>query len=240
MWYLSLFLIFIFIFGTYAGNQNWFRFDLLTRTNVLNGFLFIFFIFTVLMIMYVLGYFPQYIAAPFMMTIYTVLAGFFAGYANRLLSLRRKCGSVLYQYRSFWIDHAPNLLAIVLIIYGIYRTSVLSALPITGIRLTSGLSLMSFGFFAFTLKIVPEFRSTGILFLDRFIHWKEVIAWSWQSETLIGIEFIYSEKHKSDRIKEFYTYIPEDEKKEIEIVLKSKMDEYADERKKILFKEDKN
>ncbi|TVQ06271.1 MAG: hypothetical protein EA359_01365 [Balneolaceae bacterium] len=240
MWILSLFLLFAAIFGAFAGFQNWFRFDQLTKTNVLNTSLFVLIIFTVLMIMYVLGYFPQAIAAPFMMTIYSVLAGFFTGYANSLLAYRRKAGSVLYQHRSFWIDHAPSLLAIVLILYGLYRTSILTEPPVTGIRVTSGISLMSFGYFAWTLKVVPEFRSKGILFLDRFIHWKEVIAWSWQSETSIGIEFLDRDKKNGERIKEFYTSIPEEEKKEIELVLKSKMEEYSEERKKILFKEDES
>jgi hypothetical protein len=238
MWILSLFLLFSAIFGAYAGFRNWFRFDQLTKTNVLNATLFILIVFTALMIMYILGFFPQVVAAPFMMTVYSVVTGFFAGFANRLLSYRRKAGTILYQYRSFWIDHAPNLLAIVLILYGLYRTSILTDLPVTGIRVTSGISLMSFGFFTWTLKVVPEFRSKGVLFLDRFIHWKEIIAWSWQSETSIGIEFLDMDKNKGERIKEFYTSIPEEEKKEIELVLKSKMEEYADERKKILFKDD--
>lgn len=238
MWILSLFLFFIALFGAYTGNQNWFRFDLLTKTNVLNTSLVVLVTFTILMIMYVMGFFPQTVAAPFMMAFYSFLAGFFAGYANRLLAYRRKAGSILYQYRSFWIDHAPNLLAIVLIVYGLYRTSILIELPTTGIRMTSGLSLMSFGFFTWTLKVVPEFRSKGILFLDRFIHWKEIIAYRWQSEMLIGIEFMACEKNNNKRIKEFFTSIPEDEKKEIEMVLKSKMDEYAEDRKKMLFKED--
>jgi hypothetical protein len=238
MWILSLFLLFSAIFGAYAGFRNWFRFDQLTKTNVLNATLFILIVFTALMIMYILGFFPQVIAAPFMMTVYSVAAGFFAGFANRLLSYRKKAGTILYQYRSFWIDHAPSLLAIVLILYGLYRTSILTDLPVTGIRVTSGISLMSFGFFTWTLKVVPEFRSKGVLFLDRFIHWKEIIAWSWQSETSIGIEFLDMDKNKGERIKEFYTSIPEEEKKEIEMVLKSKMEEYADERKKILFKDE--
>lgn len=241
MWILSIFLFITAIFGVYCGFQNWFRFDLLTKTNVLNASLSLLFAFTVLMMMYILGFFPQSVAAPFMMTIYSFLAGFFTGYANRLISYRKKAGSTLYQYRSFWIDHAPNLLAIILIVYGVYRTSLLTELPITGIRITSGLSLMSFGFFTWTLKVVPEFRVEGILFVDRFIKWKEVIAWSWQSETLIGVEFLAETSNQDHRIKEFYTSIPEDEKKEIEWVLKMKLEQYADERKKLLFdKEDDN
>jgi hypothetical protein len=238
MWFLIFFLLFIAFFGAYAGSQTWFSFDRLTKTNVLNGTLAVLALFTVLMVAYVLGFFPQSVAAPFMMSLYSMIAGFFLGYTYRLMHHRKNAGVILYQHRSFWIDHAPNFLAIALILYGIYRTAILIDQPVTGIRLTSGISLMSFGFFSWTLKVVPEFRSKGILFLDRFIHWKEVIAWRWQSEDVIGIEFIAGKKNTDERIKEFYTSIPEDEKKEIEIVLKSKMDEFFEERKKTLFKEE--
>ncbi|MCC5906085.1 MAG: hypothetical protein JJU13_07770 [Balneolaceae bacterium] len=238
MWFLTFFLLFVAFSGAYAGNRTWFSFDLLTKSNILNGVLIILIFFTILMIAYALGFFPQSVAAPFMMSLYSLVAGFFLGFALRLMNHRQKAGSILYQHRSFWIDHAPNFLAIILIIYGLYRTAILIDLPVTGIRLTSGISLMCFGFFTWTLKVVPEFRSKGILFLDRFIHWNEVIAWRWQSETIIGIEFIAGKKGSEERIKEFFTSIPEDEKKEIEVVLKSKMDEFFEERKKKLFKEE--
>ncbi len=238
MWLLILFLIFVVLFGGYAGSQNWLVFDKLTKSNLLNSALTILLIFTLLMVFYSFGLFPQSIAAPFMMAVYSLIAGFFAGSANKLIRQRQKAGNTLYQHRSFWIDHAPNLLAVVIIIYGIYRTAVFTTEPVTGIRISSGISLMCFGFFTWTLKVVPEFRSKGIFFLDRFIHWKEVIAWHWQSETIIAVEFVVKNDDDDERIKEFYTSIPEDEKKELEIVLKSKMEEYSDERKKILFKDE--
>jgi hypothetical protein len=238
MWILTFFLFFIAFAGAYAGSRTWFSFDLITKTNVLNSALIVLLFFTVLMVAYVLGFFPQSVAAPFMMSMYSLIAGFFLGYAWRLMNYRSTAGSILYQHRSFWIDHAPNFLAIALILYGLYRTSILIDQPVTGIRITSGISLMCFGFFTWTLKVVPEFRSKGILFLDRFIHWKEVIAWRWQSEEIIGVEFIAGKKGSEERIKEFYTSIPADEKREIEVVLKSKMDEFFEERKKKLFNED--
>lgn len=189
------------------------------------------------MIAYVVGFFPQSVAAPFMMTLYSLIAGFFVGYAIRLYKLRSKSGNILYQNRSFWIDHAPNFLAIILILYGIYRTSILSDFPVTGIRLTSGISLISFGLFSWTLKAVPEFRSKGILLLDQFIHWKEVLSWKWQNESVIVIEFFKKENQSDEQIKFFATSIPEDERKELEVVLKSKMEEFEDERNKTLFPE---
>jgi hypothetical protein len=237
MWILTLFLCVVFLTGAYTGNRSWFTLDRLTRDNVLNGTLIVLMVFTLLMVAFILGFFPQSIAAPFMMVLYSVIAGFFAGYAIRLLKYRSRSGNILYQHRSFWVDHAPNLLAIVLILYGVYRTSILSDLPVTGIRLTSGISLISFGFFGWTLKVVPEFRSKGIMLIDRYIHWKEVISWNWQSESVVVIEYIVKGQENDERIKQFATSIPEDERKELEIVLNSKMDEFDEERRKILFPE---
>lgn len=238
MWILNLFLFFSAFTGGYAGFQPWFRFERLNRTNVLNSTLIILLTFTLLMVFYTIGLFPQSVAAPFMMVLYSFLAGFFFGYASRLYNLRKESGQVLYQYRSFWIDHAPNLLAVAIIIFGIYRTSVLTDQVITGIRVTSGISLISFGIFTWTLKAVPEFRSNGIVLLDHYILWEEVVSWTWISEEVLGIEFLVDEGNHDERIKEFSTTIPQSEQKEIEMILKSKMDEYFEERKKRLLKKE--
>ncbi|MEX0822735.1 MAG: hypothetical protein WD008_00015 [Balneolaceae bacterium] len=238
MWILTLFLALVFFAGSYIGTQSWFTLDRLNRSNVLNGALIVLMIFTMLMVAYVLGFFPQSVAAPFMMTLYSVIAGFFIGYAYRLYNYRTKAGRILYQHRSFWIDHAPNFLAMILIIYGVYRMAILTNEPVTGIRLTSGLSLICFGLFNWTLKVVPEFRSKSVILLDRSIRWIDIISWKWQSESVLKLEFIHEDPKHGERLAEFSTSIPEDERKEIEIVLKSKMEEFADERKKKLLKED--
>lgn len=238
MWILNLFLFFTTFFGGYVGLQPWFKFDRLNKNNVLNGTLVTLLVFTLLMVLYVMGLFPQYVAAPFMMFLYSFLAGFFFGYAVRLYNLRKESGQMLYQHRSFWVDHAPNLLAIAIILFGIYRTAVLTDQTITGIRLTSGVSLISFGMFTWTLKAVPEFRSKGVILLDRYILWEEVISWRWMSEEVIGIEYLVEEEKYEERIKEFSTTIPQLERKEIEMILKSKMDEYFEERKKRLLNQE--
>ncbi|MEX0646410.1 MAG: hypothetical protein WEA56_04525 [Balneolaceae bacterium] len=238
MWILSLFLILIAIFSGYAGSQTWFSLDRLSRENVLNSTLIILVVFTLLMVAYVLGFFPQFIAAPFMMIIYSVIAGFFFGYAGRMLKIRSVAENILYQHRSFWIDHAPNLLAILLVLYGIFRTGLLTDQPMTGIRITSGVSLISFGFFTWTLKAVPEFRSKGVILLDRLIRWEHILSWGWQSESVLAIEYIIEEKKEEERIRQFVTSIPEEDRKEIELILKSKMDEFYEERKKKLLKRD--
>ena len=238
MWYLYLILLLFAAAGGINGYLPWFNFDRLNKHNILNGILVVLLLFTLMMVLYLLGLFPQSIAAPFMMTLYSVLAGFFLGYAVRLFRIRKEAGNILYQHRSFWIDHAPNLLSICIILFGMYRTAILTDQFITGIRVTSGLSLISFGLFTWTLKVVPELRSKGIILLDRFISWSEVVSWSWVGTDILGIEFLIEETNEGDRIKEFTTSIPEEDRKEVEIVLKSKMDEYFEERKEKLFGED--
>jgi hypothetical protein len=211
--------------------------DRLTRENVLNGALIILFVFTLLMIAYVTGFFPQSIAAPFMMVLYTLIAGFFIGYALRMYKNRSRTGTILYQHRSFWIDHAPNFLSVILVLYGIYRTGLLTDQVMTGIRITSGISLVSIGLFMWTLKAVPEFRSLGILLLDRWIHWKYVISWHWSSESVITIEYLAHKEKEEDRIRQFSTSVPDDERKELETVISSKMDEFEEERREAMFPE---
>lgn len=237
MWILTLFLILTGLFGTYAGNRTWFSLDLLTTDRVLNGSLITLVLFTGLVIANVLGFFPQSVAAPFMMFLYSLLAGFFTGYAIRLFRFHSNAGTILYQNRSFWVDHAPNLFAIILILYGLYRTALLTDQFVTGIRLTSGFSLICFGVFTFTLKPVPEFRSKGIILLDRYIRWKDVIAWRWNSEEVLHIEYLSEETQKDETIQQFVTSIPADERKQIETILQSKLDEFEEERRKRLFKE---
>lgn len=233
MWILTLFLSFLFLIAAFAGNRDWFTIDRLSRENVLNSTLLVLVIFTIMMVAYATGFFPQSVAAPFMMALYSLIAGFFTGYGIRMIRSRSETGAILYQHRSFWIDHAPNLLAVGLILYGFFRMAVLTDQPITGIRLTSGLSLMAFGFFTWTLKAVPEFRSKGIILLDRQIPWASVISWSWQSEDVLAIEYMIGSGEER-RIRQFATSIPQTERKEIEVILKSKMDEFDDERKKVL------
>lgn len=236
MWLLNLFLLFFLITGFTGGNHPWFTLDRLNKYVILHSSLFILFIFTFLIVLYSLGFFPQNIAAVFMMGIYTMITGFFIGYTTRLWKLRNSGGKILYQHRSFWIDHAPNILAIILILFGLFRTSLITDQAITGIRLTSGISLMSFGFFAWFFKVVPEYRSKGVLLLDKLIKWDRVISWSWVSDAAISIEYIVGESDQKHRIREFITSIPLDEKKEVEFLLKSKLEEYSDERNKLLFK----
>lgn len=230
MWIYITFLTVLFAAGAYLGEGPYFQLRKLTPARVLNVALTVLLVFTGLMIAYVIGVFPQFVAAPMMAGLYITLAGFFAGFAYRLFRKRSEGGTILYQNRSFMVDHAPNLLAIALILYGIYRTALLTDLPITGIRFSSGMSLICFGILGWTIKVVPEFRSSGILFLDQFIPWKQVLSWRWHTDEVVLIEYVQTDKKTENRIKQFVTSIPPDEKKEIELVLTSKLEEFADER----------
>ncbi len=220
--------------GGFCGYHPWFRLEILNKKRLLNLLLAITAIFTLLMTGYVTGYFPQAVAAPFMTFLYSFIAGFFAGYGYRLIQLRISSGNLLYVHRSFWIDHAPGLAAVLIMIYGIYRTSILTDDPVTAIRITSGLSLVAFGFFGFTLKIVPEFRSRGILFLDKTIPWKQILAWRWHHEDVICIEYLYKPGTQEEQVREFFTSIPGEDRAQIETVLESKMEDARDERNQLL------
>lgn len=237
MWILSLFLAVVFLGGIFTGHLPYFTIDKLNKQRILNTSLIILALFGFLLLLYNIGYFPQSIAAPFMMGVYSFAGGFLAGFSIRQYQKKRKGGNILYQHRSFWVDHAPNLLAIALILFGIYRTSVLTELPITGIRVTSGVSLICFGIFTWTMKAVPEFRKNGILLLDRLIEWDNVISWHWHSEEIIAIEYIIGEDD-DEVIHEFLTSVPIEDKKEIERLLGSMADDYYEVRKKKLLKKE--
>ncbi len=228
----------VYIFGYLAGGllgyKPYFRLDKLTKRNVLNSILLVLVVFTALLVAYNTGFFPQFVAAPFMVFSYLLLAGFFSGYAFRLMKIKSRSGALLYSYRSFWTDHAPALLSIVIILFGLYRTGFFTDDPVTAIRLSSGLSLICFGFLGWTFKAVPDFRSGGIILLDQIIEWKHVIAWHWHSENVIKIEYLSGTDQIVRNVKEFLTSIPEDERVDIETILRSKMEEFEEERNQLL------
>ena len=234
MWILYLFLAVVAAAGFYAGREPYIQIEMLSGRKVLHAALSIILLFALLFTAYSIGWFPQEIAAPFMMILYSIAAGFFAGYALRLFTARSNAGSILYQNRSFLVDHAPNFFAIALILYGIYRSSVLTDLPITGIRITSGLSIITFGIFGLTLKVVPEFRTKGIMFLDRMIHWKQLLSWKWISEEVLSVDYFERTSKKEISIKSLVTSVPPEDRKQAEAILKMKLDQFAEERNKDL------
>ncbi len=234
MWLTLLIAAALSLAGIVAGYRPWFHLDQINARRVLNGLLIALLLFTLLMVAGAAGLLPDPISACIMASLYAVLFGFFTGYGVRILRLRDRAGRILYMVRSFWIDHAPGLAAIVLILFGLYRTSLLLDQPVTPIRLTSGLSLIAVGFFTLTLKAIPEFRTGGILFLDRLTPWKKIISWRWESEDVIRIEYIHRPGTPEEQIRFLLTSIPPDEKKRIESVLRSEMARSDEERQKLL------
>jgi hypothetical protein len=216
------------------GFRRLFGLQQLSKSRVINGFILAMIALTVMTAVHWMGYFPQEVAAKFTMFLYTLAAGFFFGFAIKMISLRRKAKNIEYAYRSFWSEAAPAMVAILLIAFGIYRTSGLTLGPFTGIGITSGLSLVGFGLFSFTLNIVPEFRYRGILILDQFVPWKKVVAYNWHSENALQIEYLTPDKKLTD----FTTYIPPDDGIIVERLLAEKLKEHEKERKKMLNKED--
>ncbi|MDZ7694154.1 MAG: DUF5673 domain-containing protein [Balneolaceae bacterium] len=164
------------------------------------------------------------------MGLYTLATGFFIGNGAKLITKKQRAGNIEYMHRSFWIDVAPNLIAALLVAYGIYRTGILTFGPFTGIGVSSGLSLIGFGFFGWTVRIVPEFRERGILILDQFIEWKRVLAYEWISEEVMTIDYM----GEKDKICEFNTSIPTEDRKIVEQLLGRRIKEHEKERKKEL------
>lgn len=202
----------------------------LNRRRVFAGFLILLLLLTAMTAASWFGIFTQAFAIKATMVLYALAGGFFIGYGLKLILLRNKAGRVEYMYRSPWIDLAPNLIAAALFVFGIYRTGILTGGPFTGIGITSGVSLVAFAFLGWALHIVPEFRLKGILLLDQYIKWEKLVTFHWSSENILRIEYISGQK----QISEFKTYIPVEDKTIIERILRDKMEDYEEERKKQL------
>lgn len=202
----------------------------LNRNRVLGGFFALLIILTAMTAASWLGIFTQAFAIKATMALYTIAAGFFIGYGIKLILLRSKSGPLEYMYRSPWIDLAPNLIAVALFVFGIYRTGILTGGPFTGIGITSGISLVAFAFLGWTLHIVPEFRFKGVLLLDQYIKWDRLVSFEWITENTLRVEYFT----KSKKISEFRTFIPPEDQSIIERILRDKMDKYEEERKKLI------
>lgn len=212
------------------GYRQLFRLELLNQRLVINAFIGVMVLLTVMTIAHWLGIFTQELAARLTMGIYTFAAGFFSGYGAKLISTRRKARSIDYTCRSFWTDLAPNLIAVVLVAFGIYRTGLLTLGPFTGIGITSGLSLIAFGFWGWTIPVVPQFRNRGILFLDQFIDWEKLISYTWIEEETIEVDYL----NHNQKLTSFRTYIPSEDRLIIERLLGKKMKDHQEDRSKEL------
>lgn len=179
-------------------------------------------------LLHLFGVFSQAAASRTTMGLYILAAGFFTGLGIKLIRIRSEAGNVGYMHRSFWTDIAPNFAAVLLVAFGIYRTGLLFFGPFTGIGITSGLSLVAFGFWGWTLSVVPEFREKGWLLLDEFIEWKRIIAYEWSGEDSLQIDYL----GKNGNISSFTTYIPPEDQLIVERLLGKKMKLHEEERKK--------
>lgn len=213
----------LFLLSFWCGFRHLLHLEHLNQKLVINGFLVIMIVLTLMTVAHWLDLLTQTIAANITMGIYTIVAGFFAGFGNKLIKMRSDSSSIEYMYRSFWTETAPALLSVALVAFGIYRTGLLSLGPFTGIGITSGLSLIAFGFWGWTVRIVPEFRSKGVLILDQFIPWQKVLSYSWNSEESIRIDYYGS----NGKLTEFSTFIPIKDRKTVEQLLSSKIDEHS-------------
>lgn len=223
-----------FLFSCWIGYRRIFRLQHLNQQRIINGFIGAMIILTLLTIGQWLGIVSQDIAAKFTMLLYSVVAGFFCGFAGKMVMLRQEVEATEYVYRSFWTEAAPTLIAILVIVFGIYRTGLFTFGPYTGIGITSGVSLLGFGIFGLTVKIVPEFRQKGILILDQFVPWKNVVSYNWDSEDVLQIDYYTMDEELTD----FTTYIPPEDKLIIERLLGKKLKEYEQERKKMMGRKD--
>lgn len=224
------------ITSAWMGYRQTFRLDLLNQRLLINGFLVAMAILTLMTIAHWMGIFTQQVAAYVTMAIYVLAAGFFTGYGIKLISIKKRARAIEYMHRSFWTNAASDLIALMLVAYGIYRTGILTFGPFTGIGITSGLSLIGFGFWGWTICIVPQFRSEGLLILDQFISWERVISYQWIAEDTIEIDYLTPVQ----KLSSFSTYIPPEDQLIIERLLGKKMKEHEEERKQKILETGKN
>lgn len=234
MYLLIILLLLVFALAFGLGYKRVLRLQHLSRQVVVYGFLAAMVALTLMTMAHRMGYFPQDIAARFTMGLYSIVAGFFFGFAVKQFVLRRRAGAMEYAYRSFWTEAIPNLIGILLIAFGLYRIDLLTLGPFSGIGITSGCSLIAFGFFGITMRIVPEFRRHGVLILDQFVPWKEIIAYRWHREDALQIEYLNTDEKLTD----FVTAIPAEDHLIIERLLAKRIKEHEEERKEILEKRD--
>lgn len=224
------FLALSFMLSFWMGYRRMLRLQHLNQRRVINGFIGAMIAFTLLSAGQWMEIISQDIAAHFTMFLYCLVAGFFFGFAIKMVSLKQNVSEVKYVCRSFWTDAAPNIIAILIIVFGIYRTGILQFGPYTGIGITSGLSLLGFGFWGLTVKVVPEFRDKGILILDQCVSWKKIVAYRWESENVLLIEYYTHD----DKLTDFTTFIPTEDELVIERLLAKKLKEYHQDRKEMM------
>ncbi|WP_445666313.1 hypothetical protein [Fodinibius sp. AD559] len=230
MYLVIAFLTLSFLLSFWMGYRRILRLQHLNQRRVINAVVGALILLTTISAGQWLDLISQDIAAHFTMFLYCLVGGFFFGFAFKMISLKQSARETEYVYRSFWTDAAPNIIAILIIVFGIYRTGILHFGPYTGIGITSGLSLLGFGFLGLTIKIVPEFRDKGILILDQYVSWEKVVAYRWQSENVLLIEYYTPD----DKLTDFTTHIPPEDQLQIERLLAKKLKQYHQDKKEMM------
>lgn len=224
------FLSMVFLLSFWMGYRRLLRLQHLSQSRLFNGFIGAMVVLTMISAAQWFDLITQDIAAHFTMFLYSLVAGFFFGFAVKMIGLKQKVSKTEYVYRSFWTDAAPTIIAIFIMLFGVYRTGLLQLGPFTGIGITSGLSLLGFGFWGLTIKVVPEFRDRGILILDQCVSWKKVVAYRWESENVLLIEYYTG----NDKLTDFTTFIPDEDELIIERLLAKKLKEYHQDRTEMM------
>ncbi|GAB5408957.1 MAG: hypothetical protein BalsKO_13220 [Balneolaceae bacterium] len=173
-----------------------------------------------LLFLFKLEFLKEAVAGAIITNIYASIFGFFSGSAIDQYATRVKSGSVLYCNRTFISEYLPVIVALVMILFGVYRSALFSDAAVTPIRITSGLSLLSIGIWGITLRPVPEFRTKGIVLLDSIVDWKHMLSYNWYTEEILEIEYT-----QDDSIRSFKTLIPPEDQLEVERLLSKKMRE---------------
>lgn len=212
----------LFLAGLTAGYRQMLHFGNLTKGKVIAALTFIVLVVTSANLAHWFQLISTERAAQFTMGLYMICAGFFFGSGVKIMRKRSKAGRIDYMFRSFTTDILPSLLAVGIVAFGIYRTSLLTGSVITGVRVTSGLSLIMFGFYGWTLNVVPEFRGEGIILLDRFIPWSTVISYEWRTEETLTIDY----QLKNEKISDFTTSVPPEDQLSVERLLNRKIEEH--------------
>src|SRR5690625_793881 len=97
MWIIILLMLIVTFAGLYIGQNAGFQLQTLDKNSLLNAGLITLAFFTLLFILHNFGYFPQWIAAPFMMGVYSLPGRLFLGSALRIYRLRVRSGSTLFK-----------------------------------------------------------------------------------------------------------------------------------------------
>lgn len=201
-----------------GGNKRLFYLYQLTIRRLSIGLLISVSVYSLMLWLFKTEVLSEAVAGAVTANVYASIAGFFLGSSAKQYNLKRKSGDLMYLNRTFLSEYAPAIIGIGLITFGVYRSALFSDIPMTPIRVTSGLSLVSIGLWGFTLRVVPEFRKKGIILIDRLISWDDFLSYTWHTEEVVELEF-----SEDDSLKAFHAIIPPEDQVRFEDVIRTIM-----------------